>query len=204
MKKLNEDLMTPTFMGDDLSVNAALQSWTSLMQVFSSVDSMVQDNANRLAILSALSNIIAQKTAVLTQPAQTSMAAAAAGTMATPTADPLTMTPTVSTAPSSATVPAPPPEQPCGCEVEDEEEQEEIVQSDEEGKDPVNPATQADGPEVVKVGDSDDKENDEADKDKKAVVDLTIEDRVARLEKKQQMSESTKRLLELAGLRVKL
>ena len=192
-KKLNEDLMTPVFQGDDLSVNAALQSWTSLVQVFSSVDSSVQDNVNRLAILNALSNIISQKVHVLTQPAQASMAAATAGTVPSQDVNPSVMSPIVPT--------APPVEK---CEVEDEEE-EKVIQSDEEGKEPVNPSTEADGPEVVELGDAEEKANDEADKDKKAVVDLTIEARLAKLESKpKEMSESTKRLLELAGLRVKL
>lgn len=196
-KKLNEDLMTPTFHGDDLSVNAALQSWTSLIQVFSSVENSVQDNANRLAILNALSGIINQKTAALTQPAQASMAAVTANV--TPSPEPAT--PVMSPA-QDPTPPAVDPA-PCPCEVEDEEEEKE-VQSDEEEKDPVNPATQADGPEVINIGNADEKAEEEADKDKKAVVDLTIEDRVARLEKKNQMSESTRRALELAGIRVKL
>lgn len=197
-KKLNEDLMTPVFKGDDLSVNAALQAWTSLMQVFSSVESMVQDNTNRLAIFDGFKQLIDQKTYVITQPAQASMASATAAVTPAPAVTAPALTPATLPEPAVAS------DASCPCEVEDEEEEKEI-ESDEEGKDPVNPASQADAPEVTVVGDSDDKKDDEeTDKDKKAVVDLTIEDRLTKLEKKNQMSESTRRALELAGIRVKL
>jgi hypothetical protein len=203
-KKLNEDLMTPVFHGDDLSVNAALQSWTSLIQVFSSVDSSVQDNANRLAILNALSSIIAQKTLTLNHPAQASMAAVTANVTPSPVPSAPVMATSAPPVPSTQDVtPAGADVAPCPCEVEDEEEEKEEVESDEQGKETVNPSSEADAPEVVKVGDED-KDEEEADKDKKAVVDLTIENRLAKLEKKQQMSEATRRMLELAGIRVKL
>ena len=181
---ISEDLMTPVFVGDDISVNAALQSWTSLMSVFMSVEQGVQDNANKLAIMNAMSMILSSKVTALMQPAQASMAAVTAGTSATPTVDPLVLTPMPDATPIATTSDIPPPvvepdmaapvdcPQPEFTAVEDEEE----IESDEfKGGQEQSPSTEVPMTDTVETGDAIEKANDEADQDKKAVVDLTIE-----------------------------
>lgn len=165
---ISEDLMTPVFKGDDITVNAALQAWTSLMQVFSSLESSVQDNINRLAIFDGFKQLIDQKTYAITQPAQTSMAAATAGTEPAPNAS----TPPMNVMSVDSSVPQVLPA-PDSIPIEDEEE----IESDEfKGQHEITPSTELAGPEVTfATGNPDDKSNDEADPDKKAVVDLTIE-----------------------------
>lgn len=171
-KQIQEDLSTPFFQGDDISANAALQYWTSIFGVFSSLESNVQDNVNKLAILNSLSSMIASKISALNTPAQSSMAAATAGTVPAPNAS----APVMSVMPEPVATPDPvvspqlvSPE--CD-QVEDEEE----IESDEyKASQEVPPSVEADGPDVVNLGDPEEKENDEADDDKKAVVDLTIE-----------------------------
>jgi len=181
---ISEDLMTPVFVGDDISVNAALQSWTSLMSVFMSVEQGVQDNANKLAIMNAMSMILSSKVTALMQPAQASMAAVTAGTSATPTVDPLVLTPMPDATPIATTSDIPPPvvepgmaapmelPPPEDCAVEDEEE----VESDEfKGGQEESPSTEIPMTDTVETGDAIEAANNDADPDKKAVVDLTIE-----------------------------
>ena len=173
-KQIQEDLSTPFFQGDDISANAALQYWTSIFGVFSSLESNVQDNVNKLAILNSLSSMIASKISALNTPAQSSMAVATAGTVPAPNAS----TPVMSVMPEP--VPTPDPvvsPQLVSPECDQDEDEEEIESDEYKAPQETPPSVEADGPEVVNLGDPEEKENDEADKDKKAVVDLTIEAR---------------------------
>lgn len=171
---VTEDLSTPFFQGDDISANAALQYWTSIFGVFSTLESNVQDNVNKLAILNSLFSMVSSKISALSSPAQSSMANATAGTIPSPTASVPPMTPMPDVQPTldvaaTNSVRSDPIEPDC---IEDEEE----IESDEiKNQGEQNPSTEFIAPEVAVVGNPDEKTNDEADEDKKAVVDLTIE-----------------------------
>lgn len=168
--KIIEDLSTPLFSGDDLSAHAALQYWTSIMGVFSSLDSNVQDNVNKLAILNSLSSMVNNRIVTLNNPAQVSMAAVNVNTVPAPNAT----TPVMSAIPEpSVELPPLSTAEPECVSIEDEEE----IESDERKGEEV-PSSEVTVPVVMALGDPDQKAEDEADQDKKKVVDLTIEDKI--------------------------
>lgn len=164
-KIIIEDLSSPFFHGDNLAANAALQYWTSLFGVYSSLDSTVQDNVNKLAILNTMSSMINTKIQELNNPAQVSMANIANDTVPAPNVGTPALMP-MNTTPETNNL---------EISIEDEEE----VQSDElKNAGTTHPETEITGPEVVALGDPDEKANLEADADKKKIVDLTIEDKI--------------------------
>jgi hypothetical protein len=191
---LKEDLMTPVFLGDSMSVNTALQTWTSLFGFFSSIEQNNISKENSLAIYTALQDMIASRVNLLANPAQASMAAVA-GPQAVPTQAMAAVPPPapVPAAPvTSVALPQANAASPEACAYEFEEEPEEEEEKEPENKDEqedagespteptsTNPATEVDQPVVVKTDDEDSEEDKETDPDKKSkkkeVVDLTTE-----------------------------
>jgi hypothetical protein len=181
-QKLNEQqLFTPAFFGNEQEINAALNMWASLVTTYSSVTNNVADSKNRLAILNSFKSMIETNILELTNPTQ--VATQAAKDLAVNSSQPIAVNQPSLTIQSDFSTDCTPEET---CEVEDEEE----IES---GAHP-NPSSEVVSPEVQVTSSI----PSEIDKDKKAVVDLTIESTV------RQISESTKRMLELAGLRAKI
>lgn len=162
--KLNEDLATPIFVGDDISVSSALQMWTSVVQTLTNVECSSLDNSNKLAILGALRTIVDSKENVLRSPAQTSMANVTAATVPAPAVTPPALAPVDVNIVNKAQAQA----------EEEEEEQAEKVTATVD--DHMNPSSEVDAPEITfSSEDPDQHANDEADPDKKEVRDLTNE-----------------------------
>jgi hypothetical protein len=183
-EKLNEQqLFTPAFFGNEQEINAALNTWTNLVSTYSCVSS-ISDSKNKLAILNSIKSMIESNILELTNPTQ--VATQAAKDLAVSSPPP---TPSIAVDTPSLTVQADFSTDETNKCNDCEEEEEEI----ESGAHP-NPSTEIVSPEVQITSSL----PPEVDKDKKAVVDLTIEST------KGQISESTKRMLELAGLRAKI